>query len=326
MEAMLWLVLASVLAAEFVNGWTDAPNAIATVVTTKVMTPRQAVLMAVVLNIVGTFAGTAVAYTIGKGIVDVSVLTPEMILAAMLSLIAWSSFAAYFGIPTSESHALVAGLAGAALAAAGPEALIASGWFKIGIGLVFSLGVGFGLSFLLAKAVILISYRFSAKTGFTTFSRLQIVSSMFVAFNHGLNDGQKFIGIFAMTLVIGGILPHFTIPFWVILLCALVMGIGTSIGGWRIIKKVGIEMVDIQPWQGFSAETGAGLVILGASFWGIPLSTTHCINTAIMGSAAAKKLTGVRWLVASNILGAWALTFPICATLSFLATLLFKSL
>jgi len=325
LSEILWLVLASVLVAEFVNGWTDAPNAITTVVSTKVMTPRQAVLMAVLLNIAGTLSGTAVAYTIGKGIVDASVLTPEMILCAMLSLIAWSSFAAYFGIPTSESHALVAGLAGAALAAAGPHALLASGWSKIGLGLIFSLCLGFGLSYLITRLVILVSYRLTARSSFTVFSRLQIISSMFVAYNHGLNDGQKFIGIFAMTLVIGGILPQFAIPLWVILLCSLVMGIGTSIGGWRIIKKVGVEMVDIQPWQGFSAETGAGAVILGASLLGIPLSTTHCVNTAIIGSAAAKRMSGVRWLIARNILIAWILTFPICGTLSFLATLLVRS-
>lgn len=317
MELILWLTLISVLMAEFVNGWTDAPNAITTVISTKVLTPRQAVLMAIIFNVLGTLSGTAVAYTIGKGIVDVSIVTPEIILIAMFSLITWSSIAAKYGIPTSESHALVAGLTGAVFYAVGPQALLSSGWIKIGIGLLASSILGFGLGFLFMRIVIFFSPLFTVRTSQAVYGRLQIFSSMFTAYNHGLNDGQKFIGIFCMTLVVGGVLKEFSVPIWVILLCSITMGIGTSIGGWKIIKKVGIEMVSLKPPQGFSAELGASVTILLASLFGIPLSTTHTINTSIMGSVGAKGLKNVRWSIAKNIVAVWILTFPGCALLAY---------
>lgn len=318
MEPILWLTLLAVLVAEFVNGWTDAPNAIATVVSTKVMTPRQAVTMAVVLNVLGTLSGTAVAYTIGKGIVDINVVTPAIVLIAMFSLISWSTVAARFGIPTSESHALIAGLTGAVLFTAGPKALLGSGWIKVGYGLAASTVLGFGLSWLLSKFVIFLSPLLNVKKSRILYGRLQIFSSMFMAFNHGMNDGQKFIGIFAMSLVVGGILPQFSVPIWVVLLCSLTMGVGTSVGGWKIIRKVGMEMVSIKPWQGFTSETGASLTILLASLFGIPLSTTHTINTAIMGSAGASGIRKVNWKIAGNIVAVWFLTFPGCALIAYL--------
>ena len=319
------LILGLVLLAEFVNGWTDAPNAIATVVSTRVLTMRSAVVLATILNIMGVLSGTAVAATIGKGIVDSSMLEPKIIAAAMISLILWSSLAARFGIPTSESHALVAGLAGAGLAAAGPHVLLASGWIKVGIGLLLSTGMGFIVSFILAKLIIFFGNHLPPKRVQKVFNRLQIFSSLFMAYNHGLNDGQKFIGIFVMTLVMAGKLSQFTTPLWVILLCSLTMGIGTSIGGWKIIHNVGMRMVSIHPWQGFAAETSASLVILSASWAGIPLSTTHTITTGIMGVAAAKRLFGgVRWPIAAEIILAWVLTFPLCGTLSFLMVMFLK--
>ncbi len=321
MDAIIWITLLAVLVAEFVNGWTDAPNAIATVVSTKVMTPRQAVFMAVTLNILGTLSGTAVAVTIGKGIVDIAVVTPRIILIAMFSLITWSSLAAKFGIPTSESHALVAGLTGAVLFYAGPQALIGSGWIKIGYGLLASTILGFGLAWLISKIVIMFSPLLNAQKSRVVYGRLQIFSSMFMAYNHGMNDGQKFIGIFAMALVVGGILPQFSVPLWVILLCSMTMGVGTSIGGWKIIKKVGMQMVKIKPWQGFASETGASITILLASLLGIPLSTTHTINTAIMGSAGAMGKSKVNWKIAGNIVLVWLLTFPGCALIAYLTAL-----
>ncbi|MBI4832558.1 MAG: inorganic phosphate transporter [Candidatus Lindowbacteria bacterium] len=327
MTWQLVLILFLVLGAEFVNGWTDAPNAIATVVSTRVMPIRVAVVMATLLNIVGALSGTAVAFTIGRGIVDASMLEPGVIAAAMISLILWSTLAAQFGIPTSESHALVAGLAGAALAVAGPEVLLFSGWAKVGIGLLLSTGVGFAGSLLLAKLVIQVANHLPAQLSRKLFGRLQILSSMFMAYNHGLNDGQKFIGVFAMTLVMGGILPKFSTPIWVILLCSITMGIGTSIGGLKIIRQVGMRMVDIRPWQGFAAESSAALVIWGASLSGVPLSTTHTITTSIIGVAAAKSFKGsVRWRIVADIVLAWVVTFPLCGTLSFLIALLFKHL
>ncbi|MDD1667412.1 MAG: inorganic phosphate transporter, partial [Methanomicrobiales archaeon] len=252
----LVLVLLLVLAAEFVNGWTDAPNAIATVVSTRVLSPRRAVILATLLNIAGAFSGTAVAFTIGEGIVDSSVINLSTIAAAMIAIVSWSSLAARFGLPTSESHALVSGLAGAGLAVGGTEALLWSGWVKVIIGLFFSTFLGFLGGWLLTLSIYKLfkgSHRGNMRT---LFGRLQLPSSAFMAFAHGSNDGQKFIGVFTLALVLGGILPSFQIPPWVILLCSLTMGIGTSIGGWRIIRTMGMRMVKLESYQGFAAETG----------------------------------------------------------------------
>jgi len=325
MSAILVLVLALVLVAEFVNGWTDAPNAIATVVSTKVLSRTQAVVMAVVFNVVGVLSGTAVATTIGRGIVDLAVINPPTIAASLIGLIVWGAFAARLGIPTSESHALVAGLAGAALAMAGPGALLWIGWKKVLIGLVMSSAVGFTFAFLLTK---LVKKAFSASPPAITgkrFRRWQVVSAAFMAFNHGSNDGQKFMGVFAMVLVLGGVLPHFSVPLWVVLTCAVTMGIGTSVGGWRIIREMGMRMVDLKPWQGFCAETAASITIFSASHFGIPLSTTHSITTSIMGVAASRRFSRVRWDIAERMMVAWVLTFPICAVIAYLAALLIKT-
>ncbi|MEW6261979.1 MAG: inorganic phosphate transporter [Thermodesulfobacteriota bacterium] len=319
---VLAITLILVLAAEFVNGWTDAPNAITTVVSTRVLTPPQALAMAVVLNILGAMGGLAVATTIGKGIVDQNVINQGTIAAAMISIIVWSSAAARFGIPTSESHALVAGLTGAAIATAGPEAVLWSGWQKVLIGLVFSSVLGFGGGFVFSKIIIKSLAAASPTRCNRIFRVLQIFSAGFMAYNHGLNDGQKFIGIFALSLTLAGILPSFDIPLWVIVICASVMGIGTSVGGWKIIKKVGMQMVQLSPWQGFAAESGASMTILIASGLGIPLSTTHSITTSIMGVAASRNINKVRWSVSQEIILAWVLTFPICGTISFIISLI----
>lgn len=322
----LIVVLLLVLAAEFVNGWTDAPNAIVTVVSTKVLPTRLAIVMAVVLNVLGALSGTAVAFTIGKGIIDSSIVDLKTIGTAMLSLVIWSSLAALFGIPTSESHALIAGLAGAALATAGPKVLLIEGWKKVGIGLIFSSFLGFFVAFLITKTIILLFATKSSRRYQKIFNRLQILSSMWMAYSHGLNDGQKFIGTFAMTLTIGGVLSHFYVPTWVILLCAITMGLGTSWGGWRIIRNIGQRMVELRPWQGFAAESSASATIVLASIFGIPLSTTHCITTAIVGVGAARQPKGVRWRIAGNVVLAWILTFPFCGLLSFLLVHLLKAI
>jgi PiT family inorganic phosphate transporter len=322
MPEQLWSilpVLLLILAAEFVNGWTDAPNAIATVVSTRVLSPSQAVLMATVLNTLGAFSGTAVAATIGKDIVDPSVVNLTTVAAAMLGIVCWSSLAYYMGgIPTSESHALVAGLAGAALATAGPSALVWEGWRKVLIGLAFSSFLGFFGGFLIMTVLYRIFYRSKPGVVRSVFGRLQIFSAAFMAFSHGSNDGQKFIGVFTLALVLGGILPEFDVPIWVILLCAVTMGIGTATGGWKIIRTMGIRLTKLEPIHGFSAETAAAMVIELASRLGIPLSTTHTISTAIMGVGAIRRLSAVRWGVAGEIIVAWILTFPVCGVISFL--------
>jgi PiT family inorganic phosphate transporter len=309
-------VLILVLAAEFVNGWTDAPNAIATVVSTRVLSPRRAVLLATLLNIAGAFSGTAVAATIGVGIVEASVINLHTIAAAMVAIVSWSTVAARYGLPTSESHALVSGLAGAGLATAGPTVLLWAGWQKILIGLFFSTVLGFLGGGLIVVAIYRIFQHKDPGTVRRLFGKLQLLSAAFMAFGHGSNDGQKFIGVFALALVLGGILPHFSIPLEVILLCAVVMGLGTSIGGWRIIKMMGMKMVKLEVYQGFAAETGAASVIQLASIFGIPLSTTHTINTSIMGVGSVKRLSAVNWGVSRQIILAWILTFPICGAIS----------
>jgi PiT family inorganic phosphate transporter len=316
LSPLTFVVLFLVLAAEFVNGWTDAPNAIATVVSTRVLSPGRAILLAVVFNILGAMSGTAVAFTIGQGIVRPEIINVHTVGAAMLGIVVWSTAAWFYGLPTSESHALVAGLTGAGLATAGPDALIWSGWRSVLIGIGFStfLGFGAGLAFMVAI------YRLWAKSTpgrvRRLFGRLQMVSAAFMALSHGSNDGQKFIGTFTLVLLLGGGIPEFRIELWVILLCSCTMGIGTAVGGWRIIRTMGLRLTKLEPVHGFAAETGAALTILAASYLGIPLSTTHTISTSIMGVGATRRLSAVRWGVGGEIVAAWLLTFPVCGLIA----------
>ncbi|MBI2852443.1 MAG: inorganic phosphate transporter [Chloroflexi bacterium] len=328
-DGVLWLplllVLFLVLLAEFVNGWTDSPNAIATVVSTRVLSPSHAVVMAAVLNIVGALiTGTAVAATIGKGIVRPEVIDLPVVAAAMLAIVVWSTTAWYYGIPTSESHALIAGLAGAGLAAAGPSVLLWEGWQKILLGLGFSTVLGFSLSLILMTAIYWLFHRVRRAAVRGVFSRLQILSAAFMAFSHGSNDGQKFMGVFALALLLGGATTVFAIPIWVILIVGGVMGLGTAVGGWRIIRTMGFKLTKLEPANGFAAESAAGLSILLASAFGIPLSTTHTINIAIMGVGSTRRFSAVRWGVAGNIVTAWILTFPVCAVLGYVFAWLLK--
>ncbi|HEY5542317.1 MAG TPA: inorganic phosphate transporter [Candidatus Binatia bacterium] len=320
---LLYGVLALILAAEFVNGWTDSPNAIATVVSTRVLSPYQALIMATVLNAVGAMSGTAVAATVGKDIVSADVINLTTVAAAMVAIILWSTLAWYYGLPTSESHALIASLTGAGLATAGPSSLLWTGWSKVLIGLVFSTFLGF-FGGLLLMAVLYRSLANSRPgTVRRTFGRLQILSAGFMAFSHGSNDGQKFIGVFTLALMLGGILPSFQVPIWVILLCAVTMGVGTAIGGWRIVKTMGLRLTKLEPVHGFAAETAAALTIELATRLGIPLSTTHTINTAIVGVGATRRFSAVRWGVTFDIVAAWILTFPVCGAIGWLATKIF---
>jgi PiT family inorganic phosphate transporter len=322
LQLLPWLLL--ILAAEFVNGWTDAPNAIATVVSTRVMRPQHAVVMAAILNAAGAFAGTAVASTIGQGILRAEAIDVHTVGAAMMGIVIWSTAAWYYGLPTSESHGLVAGLAGAGLATAGPSVLLWDGWRKVLIGLVCSTFLGFLGGIGLMVAILWLFRRGNPGKVRRLFGRLQLVSAGLMAFSHGSNDGQKFIGVFTLALVLGGVLPKFAVPWWVILLCAGTMGVGTAVGGWRIIKTLGLRLTKLEPVHGFAAETAAGLTIQGAALFGIPLSTTHTISTAIMGVGASRRLSAVRWGVAGNIVLAWILTFPICGLIAYLTTKLVR--
>lgn len=324
----LRFVLLLILWAEFVNGWTDAPNAIATIVSTRALPPVVAVIMAALLNLTGVLlAGTAVAMTIGRGIVDPSVINLTTIASAMLGIIIFSTVAWYFGLPTSESHALVAGLAGAGLAKAGPSVLLFWGWKKVIIGLIFSTFLGFAGGFFLMVAIYRLFNRMQVGKVRSIFGKLQIPAFAFMAFSHGTNDGQKFIGVFALALALAGVIPmetfqskSFQVPIWIILLCALMMFIGTAVGGWRIIKTMGFRITKLEPVHGFTAMTAAATTIELASRLGIPLSTTHTINTAIMGVGATKRFSAVRWGVTAQLVTAWLLTFPCCGMIAFLVT------
>ncbi len=320
---LLIFVLILILWAEFVNGWTDAANSIATVVSTRVLSPKVAVVLATTLNIAGAFSGLAVANTIGKGILKTEMISIATVAAAMVAIISWSTVAWKYGLPTSESHALISGLTGAGLAVAGPAALEWSGWQKVFTGLLFSTFLGFALAYIIFLAIAWIFKKMPISRVRRLFGKLQILSAAFMAYGHGSNDGQKFIGAFALALLLGGVTSEFTVPLWVIVLCATVMGIGTSVGGWRIIRTMGTRLAYLEPQHGFAAETAAASAIEFASRFGIPLSTTHTISTAIMGVGASQGMRKIRWSVAGHIIFGWILTFPICTIISYLVAKLF---
>lgn len=313
----LLVVLFLILAAEFTNGWTDAPNAIATVVATRVLSPVAAVIMAAVFNLLGVLSGTAVAQTIGTEIVDPTVIDMTTITSSMIAIIVWSSITARIGLPTSETHALVAGLGGAGIAKAGLTVLVWVGWKKILLGLLLSTLFGFIGGLILMTGIYHVFQKCSPGKMRKSFHYLQMVSAAFVAFSHGSNDGQKFMGVFTLALVMGRQLTAFSIPKWVMLLCAIVMAIGTLVGGWRILKTMGFRITHLDTPQGFSAEMAAASTIEIASYFGIPLSTTHTINTAIMGVGATKRVSAVRWGITSHIVTAWLLTFPACGLIGY---------
>lgn len=320
----LIIILMLILTSEFINGWTDSPNAIATVVSTRVLKPGTAVILATVCNIIGAFFGAEVAKTIGTGIVKPEAINLVTVGAAMVGIIIWSTTAWYFGLPTSESHALVAGLAGASLATVGPSVLLWAGWQKVIIGLVFSTFLGLMSGWGLTWSIRKLFFNMHREKARKIFGVLQIISAGGMALSHGSNDGQKFIGTFTLALVLGGVLTEFQVQWWTILLCSVVMGVGTSVGGWRIIKTMGQKMVKLEPYQGFAAESAAAGSIMLASSLGIPLSTTHTINTSIMGVGAATRVSAVRWTVVKEMVTAWILTFPICGAIGYLVAILFK--
>jgi PiT family inorganic phosphate transporter len=320
--AFLVITLIIILGFEAVNGWTDAPNAIATVVSTRVLKPSTAVAMAAVFNLLGALSGTAVATTIGKGIVDLNVVNLETVAAAALSVIIWSSVAAYFGLPTSESHGILAGIAGAGVAVGGRGVLLLSGWKLVFTGLGVAVVGGFIGAFILMFALMWALRRASPALTRRLFSPLQLCSAAFMAWSHGTADGQKAMGVMAMALAIyyhpGEAASNFHVPLWVILLAASTMSVSTAFGGYRIIRTLGMRLTHLEPVHGFAAETAAAMTITVSSRFGIPLSTTHTIGSAIMGVGATRRLSAVRWGVAQDIVMAWILTFPICFGLGWL--------
>jgi inorganic phosphate transporter, PiT family len=326
---MVWFVLALAYLFEFANGWTDAPNSIATVVSTRVLRPHHAVVMAGVLNLVGALTGTAVAETIAEGIVDPDFVTLGTVAAAVLGATLWALAAQRFGLPSSESHALVAGLLGAGFAAGGIPALEWTGTKKSLIGLVTSPLGGFVVGFVLMVLIFRLFVHVRRATVSRTFGRGQVLSAAFMAFSHGTNDAQKTMGIIALAIALdragtGGEVGELDIETWMIVSAAVVMGFGTMIGGWRVVRTMGMRMTHLEPVQGFAAETGAATVITAAARLGIPVSTTHAIGSAIMGVGATRRLSAVRWGVAGQVVAAWILTWPSCMLLGFALEKLFR--
>jgi PiT family inorganic phosphate transporter len=322
----VWLVIVCALLFEFANGWTDAPNSIATVVSTRVMRPYHAVAMAAVLNLVGALVvGTAVAETISEGIVDPSAVTLETVAAAVLAAAIWAMSAQVFGMPSSESHALVAALLGAGFAGGGLAALEWSGTQKVVYSLFTSPPIAFVFGFLMMVLIYRLFRRARPRTVRRTFGPGQMLSAGFMAFSHGANDAQKAMGVIVLALFLGGEQPDLTVPLWVIILCGLVMGLGTSIGGWRVIRTIGLRMTKLEPVNGFAAETSAAIIITGAARFGIPLSTTHVIGSSIMGVGATRRLSAVRWGVAGQVVGTWVVTWPACMVLGYLLGLLLNA-
>jgi PiT family inorganic phosphate transporter len=314
---LLILVVIAALIFEYINGFHDSANAIATVVSTKVLTARAAILYAGVLNIAGAFLGTHVASTIGKGIVATESVTQGVILCALLSAIIWNLITWYYGIPSSSSHALIGGLIGAAISKADYHVVLFDGVTKkVLLPMVTSPLLGFAIGFLCMVTILWVCSKANPNTVNKYFKKMQLVSAGVMALSHGSNDAQKTMGIITLALVSYHTLPTFEVPYWVILGCALTMGLGTMAGGWRIIRTMGSKMIKLKPVHGFAAETSAAFVILAASHYGIPVSTTHIISTSIMGVGSTRGVHALKWGIVGNIVMAWVLTIPVCMVIA----------
>ena len=317
----------------FVNGWTDAPNAIATCVSTRCMGPRAAILMAAVFNFLGVLLMTMINANVATTVfemVDFSGNNHEALVAlcaALFAIVIWAVAAWWFGIPTSESHALIAGLSGAAIALhGGLEGINGEQWIKVIYGLVLSTFLGFFAGYVVAKLTAFLFRNVERQKTNKIFNGAQIAGGAAMAFMHGAQDGQKFMGVFMLGIFLSngnGDVESFQIPLWLMVLCSLVMGIGTSIGGYRIIKAVGMDMVKLETYQGFAADAAAAGCLLLASLTALPVSTTHTKTTAIMGVGAAKRLSSVKWSVVKDMVMTWVLTFPGCGLIGFLMARLF---
>lgn len=316
------------LAVIFVNGWTDSPNAIASCVSTRAIHPRKAILMAAVFDFLGVVVMTAFNAKVAETIYNMVDFGGDAhsalvaLCAAMVAIVTWAVAAWFFGIPTSESHALIAGISGAAIALHGGLQGINGGeWVKILYGLVLSSVLGFGIGYLVAKLVMTICRGIERSKTLTFFRNAQICGGAAMAFMHGAQDGQKFIGVFLLGAFLAKGNPNvesFSIPLWLMLLCSLTMGLGTSIGGYRIIKAVGMDMVKLEPYQGFCADSSGAICLLISTLLSLPVSTTQCKTTAVMGVGAAKRLSSVNWGIVKDMILTWVLTFPGAGLIGFL--------
>ncbi len=324
--ALLVVVLLAVVF-DYINGFHDTANAIATSVATRAIRPRNAVAMAAAFNFIGAFAGTAVAKTIGAGLVDEKTTTQEIVAAALIGAIAWNIITWFYGIPSSSSHALIGGLIGATIVGAGTGALKVTGIVnKVLVPMVTSPLLGFAIAFVLMVAIYRIFRDSERKPVSARFRRAQVFSAGYMAFAHGSNDAQKTMGIITLALVSAGVIPEPVVPWEVIVIAASAISLGTAIGGWRIMRTMGSRVVDLEPVHGFAAEATAATVLLGAAQLGMPVSTTHVISSAIMGVGTSKGTRGVRWGVARNILIAWVITLPAAGLIGALAWLALRFL
>ena len=307
---MLVLVVLLALAFDFSNGWHDSANAIATVVSTRVLSPLPAVIMAGLLNVVGAFMSTAVAKMVGGGIVEPSAITQVVVASALAGAIVWNLFTLILGLPTSSSHALIGGLVGAALAHGGWSVVKLSGLRSVLQAMIVSPLLGFVIGLALMVGITHAFFRVHRHFATRLFSRLQLLSSGFMAFSHGANDAQKAMGIITLSLLSAGYVQTAEVPTWVIVACAFAMGLGTAAGGWKIVRTLGMGILKLDPVHGFAAETGAAAVLLTTAHIGLPVSTTHTITSAVMGVGVVKRLSAVRWGVTTRILSAWIFTLP----------------
>jgi inorganic phosphate transporter, PiT family len=317
---VLVLIVTMGLLFDFVNGFHDTANAIATSVATRVLSPGQAVTMAAALNVIGALTGTAVATTVGKGIVPPEVATQQLVLAALFSATAWNLLTWWLAIPSSSSHALIFSIVGAGVSAGGVEAIQIEGLSKTFQGLAFSPILGFLGAMLLITGLLWMFARSRPLMVSRLFGRLQVVSAAYMAFSHGGNDAQKTMGVLTMALAsyYGWSGEQWRVPYWVILTAAGAMGLGTALGGWRIVRTMGLRVVELRPIDGFGAETAAATVIEVASRLGIPVSTTHVISSSILGVGAARSVSAVQWRIAGRILTTWLVTIPACIVLAWL--------
>jgi PiT family inorganic phosphate transporter len=320
----LIVVVALAWTYDFFNGMNDAANAIATTVSTRALTPRQAILLARTMNILGAFLTTQVAKTMGKGVVDPSSIDQLVVIASLVGASGWSAVCTFLGIPISITHALVGGIIGSTIIGKGFGVLRLAGIKKIVIAMILSPLAGFLLGFILMVILYWLLRNVIPSKVNRTFRFGQIASAAFMAFSHGSNDTQNAMGIITAALMVGGFIKVFHVPIWVIIGSALFMGIGTSIGGWKVIKTMGVKMVKLKPVHGFTAEVSASVAIIIATLLGAPISTTHVISTSIMGVGATRRLSAVRWGVALHIILTWILTFPGAAIIAGLTYLLLR--
>jgi PiT family inorganic phosphate transporter len=324
---ILIVIVACALVFDYINGFHDSANAIATVVSTRVLGPRTAIVMAAILNFVGAFISVKVATTIAKGLVYQHAATQEVLLAAILGAIAWNLITWRYGIPSSSSHALIGGLCGAAIMRSGFSVVIWKGLVgKVVLPLILSPVVGFGLGFLIMASIYFLFARTAAGRVADLFRHLQVFSAAAMALNHGLNDAQKSMGIITLALVTFHMIPTADVPLWVKIVCAISMGLGTAAGGWRIIRTMGQRIIRLVPVQGFAAETAASITIYVASLFSMPVSTTHVISGSVFGVGASKRLSAVRWGVARTMVIAWVLTLPAAGLVAGLWVLIFRAL